>query len=338
MTKEELENSIIENDKDRIMKNLNEVWRDKKILEDCFEIILELFYSTDDKELLNQIDWAMYFILKNNCLDKALKIIKHKKYAYEKIKSFSHIYNAIFHNNEISTQLYRNLILNETEKYSQELMQLLDSTIIDISKLNLSIDEKISIFYKTMGSMCAHIKNNMNLCFKLLEDDELVKNDNNLLLTFVHFYGWNWMGTSTKFINEVEPKSDSQKQLIELLKLYIESVKEDNFGKRISTDFDIDIEIVRAKRRVEAEQNEKIRKQTDEYSLFSSLFPVTHLLIGNKVSYFYENNEKVYQRKPFPLQEFNYELEIPLDYTINPIDFQCTISYLLKGGKYETDN
>lgn len=338
MTKEELENSIIENDKDRIMKNLNEVWRDEKLWEDCFEVILELFYSTDDKELLNQIDWAMYFILKKNCFDKVWKIIKHEKYTYEKIKSFSHIYNAMFHSNEISNQLYKNLILTEAEKYSQELMQLLDSTIIDVSKLELTLDEKISIFYKTMGSMCAHIKNNMNLCFKLLEDDELAKKDNDLLLTFVRFYGWNWMGTSTKFIDEVEAKSNSQKQLIELLKLYIEGVKEENFGKRISTDFDIDIEIVRAKRRVEAEQNKKIRKQANEHSVFLSLFPVTHLLIGNKVSYFYENDENVYQKEPSPLQEFSYELEIPLDYTINPIDFQYTLNYLLKGGKYETDN
>jgi len=338
MTKEELKKSIIENDKDKIMKNLNEVWRDEELWEDCFEVILDLFYSTEDKELLNQIDWAMYFILKKSRFDKAWKIIKHEKYTYEKIKSFLHIYNTIFHSNEISTQLYKNLILTDAEKYSQELMQLLDSTIIDISKLDLTVDEKILIFYKTMGSMCAHIKNNMNLCFKLLEDDELVKKDNNLLLTFVRFYGWNWMGTSTKFIDEVEAKSDSQKQLIELLKLYIEGVKEENFGKRISRDFDIDIEIVRAKRRVEAEQSKQISKKADEHSLFLSLFPVTHLLIGNKVSYFYENDEKVYQKEPSPLQEFSYELEIPLDYTINPIDFQYTLSYLLKGGKHETDN
>lgn len=338
MTKEELYNSIQENNKDKIMRNLNEVWEDEKLWEECFEMILELFYSTDDKELLKQIDWVMSLNLQKSYFNKVWGIIKHEKYTYEKIKSFTNIYNAIFHNNEISTQLYKNLILTGAEKYSQELMQLLDSTIIDISKLDLTIDDKISIFYKTMGSMCAHIKNNMNLCFRLLEDDELIKRDNNLLLTFVRFYGWNWMGTSTKFINEVEAKSDSQKQLIELLKLYIEGIKEENFGKRISTDFDIDIEIVRAKRRIEAEQSKEISKQADEHSLFLSLFPITHLLIGNKVSYFYESGEEVYQKAPSPLHEFSYELEIPLDYTINPIDFQCTLNYLLNGGKNETDN
>ena len=338
MNKKELCNSIKEKDKDKILKNLNEVCRDENLWDDCFQVILDLLYLTEDKELINQIDLTMYFILKSSSIDKMLKIINHEKYTFEKIKSFSHIYNVIFHNNSISTQLYKTLILNNAEKYSQELMQLLESTTIDVSKLELTCDEKILIFYKTMGLICAHIRNNMNLCFKLLEDNELIKKDSNLLLTFVRFYGWNWMGTSSKFINEVDAKSDSQKQLIELLKLYIEGVKEENFGKSTSTDFDIDLEIIRAKRRVELEQSKKIRKQADEHSLFLSLFPATHLLIGNKVSYFYENNEKVYQKEPSPLHEFNYELEIPLDYIITPIDFQYTLNYLLKGGKHETDN
>ena len=338
MIKEDLINSIHVNDKENIILNLNKVWRDENLWDDCFEVILELFYSTDDNELLKQIDFIMYFILKKNTFDKALKIINHEKYTYTKIKSFSHIYNVIYHNNEISTQLYKSFIMNDAEKYSQELMQLLDSTTIEVPSLDLTIDEKISIFYKTMGSICVHIKNNMNLCFKLLEDDELVNNDQKLLLTFVRFYGWNWMGTSTKFVSEVEAKSNSQKQLIDLLKSYIDGVKEENFGKSISEDFDIDIEIVRAKSRVEAEQNKQIKKQADEHSLFLSLFPVTHLLIGNKVSYLYENNERVYQKEPTPLHEFSYKLEIPLDYLINPIDFQLTLNYLLRGGKYEADN
>lgn len=338
MTKDDLKNSIKENDKNKIMKNLNEIWRDDKLGEECFEIILNLFYSTEDNELLNQIDWCMYLILKNNALEKMLKIINHEMYTYEKIKSVTHIYNEIFHNNETASHLYKNFILLDAKKYSQELMQLMDSTKIDVALLNLNIDEKILMFYKTMGVICAHIKNNMLLCFQLIEDDNILNKDKDILMTFVRFYGWNWMGTSTKFIDEVEIKSDSQKQLIELLKLYIEGVKEENFGRNISKDFDIDIEIIRAKRRVEVEQSKQIRKQADERSTFLSLFPTTHLLIGDKVSYIYENDEKIYQREPSPLHEFRFELEIPLDYLINPIDFDQTLNFLLNGGKYETDN
>lgn len=338
MTRDELCVSIKENDKDTIIKNLNEVWRDESTWEDCFDVIVDLFYSTEDKEVLSQIDWTMCFIFKTNSIDKALKFVNHEKYDYERIKSFSRVHNKIFHNNDFSPQLYKKFILSNAERHSRELIQLLDSTTIEISKIELTHDEKILIFYKTMGLMSAHIRNNMNLCFKLLEDDELVKKDKNLLLTFVCFYGWNWMGTSTKFMDEVQAKSDSQKQLIELLKLYIEGVKEENFGKRISKDFDIDIEVVRARRHVNAEQSKKIKKQADQQSIFLDLFPVTHLLIGNKFSCFYENEGKVYQNEPSPLQEFSYELEIPLDYTISPIDFRYALNYLLKGGNYETYN
>lgn len=156
MNKKELCNSIKEKDKDKILKNLNEVCRDENLWDDCFQVILDLLYLTEDKKLINQIDLTMYFILKSSSIDKMLKIINHEKYTYEKIKSFSHIYNVIFHNNSISTQLYKTLILNNAEKYSQEVMQLLESTTIDVSKLELTCDEKILIFYKTMGSICAH--------------------------------------------------------------------------------------------------------------------------------------------------------------------------------------
>ena len=152
------------------------------------------------------------------------------------------------------------------------------------------------------------------------------------------FYGWNWMGTSTKFINEVTIRSDSQKQLIELLKLYIDGVKEENFGLNLSKDFDISTELIRAKRRVETEQSKQIRNQASEHSLFLSLFPVTHLLIGDKYSSFYEMNKKICQSGPSSLHEISCEFELPLDYLITPIDFQETITFLLNGGNYEKNN
>ena len=152
MIKEDLINSIHVNDKENIILNLNKVWRDENLWDDCFEVILELFYSTDDNELLKQIDFIMYFILKKNTFDKALKIINHEKYTYTKIKSFSHIYNVIYHNNEISTQLYKSFIMNDAEKYSQELMQLLDSTTIEVSSLDLTIDEKMLILLYSPGT------------------------------------------------------------------------------------------------------------------------------------------------------------------------------------------
>ena len=54
-----------------------------------------------------------------------------------------------------------------------------------LSSINLTIDEKILIFYKTMGSICAHIKNNMTICFNLLDDDGLLKKDENLAKKFI---------------------------------------------------------------------------------------------------------------------------------------------------------
>ena len=338
MTKEELTISIEEGNIDKIISNLNELWRDELLYEDCFNLVLELFYSTEDKNLLAQIDWCMHFMLKKNTLEKALKIIKHEQYTYKKINKLEHLHNEIFHNNKISSQLYKILIMSEAKKYSQELMQLLDSTTIDISTLDLNVDEKIKMFYKTMGSICAYINRNMNICFQLLEDDELIKKDEKLLLVFVRFYGWNWMGTSMKFITEAKINSQTQKNLIDLLKLYIERIKEENFGRSISKDFDIDVEIVRAKRRVDLEQSKKIKKQSDERSVLANLFKTTHLLIGNKYSHFYEKDKKIYQNKPSKLQEFSYELEMPLDYMMNRVDFEHTLDYLLNGGIDETNN
>lgn len=338
MTKEDLKNSIKDNDKDKIMENISEITMDEQLRESCFDMILELFYSMEDKELLNQIDWFMYYALKKNTLEKALKIIMHERYKYERIKIFTHIYNVIFYNNNIASELYKNLIFSETRKYCRELIQLLDSTKINITILNLNLNEKILMFYKTMGLICPHIKNNMLLCFQLLEDDNMTKQDKNLLITFVRFYGWNWMGTSTKFIEEMKIKSESQKQLVELLNLYIDGIKEENFDKNLSKDFDIDSEIVKAKQRIQLEQGKKIHDESEKHSFFASLFPITRLLIGDKFSYIYEDNGKVYQKPPAPLQGISFEYEFPLDYLINPIDFDYTLNFLLDGGNYETNN
>ena len=197
MTKEDLKSSILQNDKNKILANLSEIWKNETLDDECFSIVLDLLYSSEDKEILNQVDWSIYFSMEKNSMERALKIIQHEKYTYEKIKLFKHIHDAIFHNSEISTMLYKTLILLGTERYYHELMQLLDSVKIDLSTLNLTIDEKITIFYKSMGVICAHIKQNMLICFNLLEDDKLLQKDENLLITFVRFFGWNWMGTST---------------------------------------------------------------------------------------------------------------------------------------------
>ena len=43
MTKEELTISIEEGDRNKIISNLNELWRDELLYEDCFNLVLELF-------------------------------------------------------------------------------------------------------------------------------------------------------------------------------------------------------------------------------------------------------------------------------------------------------
>lgn len=338
MTKEDLKKSIKENDKDRIMKNLNEVWREEKLWEDCFEIILELFYSTEDKEMINQIDWTIYFILEKNGFDKVEKIIKHEKYTYEKIKMFSHTYNAIFQNNKFSSELYKYFILKDAKKHLKELMNLVRLKI-DINSINLSFDEKIVIFYKTMGIVNSDVKNNMNICFDILLDDKLLQKDKSMLLTFSCWFGWNWMLTSEEFIKQCKPMTDSQKQLLEYLKLYIEGVKEENTIEKLSKDFEIDTKIIRAKQRIDRERNEEINKNVEDESVLGKLFPRTHILKGLKVSNITSKGKEVYISKSIPMQEIGFgKYEWPLDYIITPIDFEDTLEYFLAGGKYEADN
>ena len=129
-----------------------------------------------------------------------------------------------------------------------------------------------------------------------------------------------------------------RKELIEMLKIYVDGVKEENFYKKLSHDFDIDSRVLEAKRRIDIEQNKKINEKSEQESIFSRFFPPVRILIGEKVvNIFEEESGKIVFRKT-SMQHINIEYEIPLDHILSPLDFQDTLNFLLNGGAYETNN
>lgn len=338
MTKEEFIESIKSNDNTRIIQHLSDIRLDLEKQKENYCLIVDLFYNTKDVDILNQIDWFFFsYLHKSQDEEDFFKITNHKNYSFNLIKMHSHIFQSMFQNNNISSKLYKHFILKGAKKHLKELCQLI-TLKIDINSVDLSVDEKIAIFYKTMGIVCADVKNSMKICFDILIDDELIKKDKDLLLTFARWYGWNWISTSGKFINQCKPETDSQKQLLEYLKLYIEGVREENNRENLSKDFEIDMEIIRAKQRIDKEQSEEISKNAEDASIFGKLFPRTHILKGLKVSNITDTANGVCINKPIPMQEFSFEYELPIDLKMSPIDFEDTLDYLLAGGKYETNN
>ena len=194
-----------------------------------------------------------------------------------------------------------------------------------------NVDEMSSVLLKEFSE-----RNNTVL--KMSEDIVVLEKDKELTIVFARFYGWNYMGASEKFISKAIPISRSQKELIEMLKIYVDGVKEENFNKKLSHDFDIDSRVLEAKRRIDIEQNKKINEKSEQESIFSRFFPPVRILIGEKVvNIFEEESGKIVFRKT-SMQHINLEYEIPLDYILSPLDFQDTLNFLLNGGAYETNN
>lgn len=335
---EKLKQHIEEDNKSEIIKCIDEIWRDDELCEMCFKTLVDYFFKSEDKEILSHIDFCVSFALdSNNLLDKVKFIIENPKYSYSKISKYEHIHSAMFHNNEISSQLYCYFMLNNARKYLHEITELIKQTNIDLKLMELSSEEKIKCFYKTIGAVTPSIIKNMEICFNLLEDDELLNKDSDLLMIFARFYGWNYMGTSEKFIENSKVKSESQKELIEALKMYIEGVKQENFNRNLSLDFDIDADVLRAKLRVDREQQKEISENVNKKGLLS-LFPITHILIGNKIVHVTEDGKGQIHCVETPMQKFSYESEIPFDCYFAPIDFEDTINFFLNGGSYEINN
>ena len=334
-----LKKYINENKKGEIINFINNIHRDETLLNSCFNIIVDLFYDTEDQEILNSIDWCLHFALKIKQLERINYIITHPKYDYSKIRKNQYIHSAVFHNNQVVNQLYSYFALKNAKKHLLEIMELINNNNkINLSSLNMNVEDKAKCFYITMGAITLNIQTNMNICFNLLEDDELLEKDKELMIVFARFYGWNYMGASEKFISKAIPISKSQKELIEMLKIYVDGVKEENFYKKLSHDFDIDSRVLEAKRRIDIEQNKKINEKSEQESIFSRFFPPVRILIGEKVvNIFEEESGKIVFRKT-SMQHINIEYEIPLDHILSPLDFQDTLNFLLNGGAYETNN
>lgn len=334
-----LKKYINENKKGEIINFINNIHRDETLLNSCFNIIVDLFYDTEDQEILNSIDWCLHFALKIKQLERINYIITHPKYDYSKIRKNQYIHSAVFHNNQVVNQLYSYFALKNAKKHLLEIMELINNNNkINLSSLNMNVEDKVKCFYITMGAITLNIQTNMNICFNLLEDDELLEKDKELMIVFARFYGWNYMGASEKFISKAIPISKSQKELIEMLKIYVDGVKEENFYKKLSHDFDIDSRVLEAKRRIDIEQNKKINEKSEQESIFSRFFPPVRILIGEKVvNIFEEESGKIVFRKT-SMQHINIEYEIPLDHILSPLDFQDTLNFLLNGGAYETNN
>lgn len=334
-----LKKYINENKKGEIINFINNIHRDETLLNSCFNIIVDLFYDTEDQEILNSIDWCLHFALKIKQSERINYIITHPKYDYSKIRKNQYIHSAVFHNNQVVNQLYSYFALKNAKKHLLEIMELINNNNkINLSSLNMNVEDKVKCFYITMGAITLNIQTNMNICFNLLEDDELLEKDKELMIVFARFYGWNYMGASEKFISKAIPISKSQKELIEMLKIYVDGVKEENFYKKLSHDFDIDSRVLEAKRRIDIEQNKKINEKSEQESIFSRFFPPVRILIGEKVvNIFEEESGKIVFRKT-SMQHINIEYEIPLDHILSPLDFQDTLNFLLNGGAYETNN
>ena len=145
------------------------------------------------------------------------------------------------------------------------------------------------------------------------------------------------MNNSIQFIKEVNIKSKAQKELIDTLNAFVKGYQEQYYTSNLSKDFDINIEILRTKRRIELEQNKQIQDKAREKSVLAKFISTTNILIGKKVVYMIEDRKNVYNLKSTSMQNLKVEYEMPLDYYLNPIDFQLTIEFLLRGGKYETN-
>ena len=275
----------------------------------------------------------------NVCIPNGYNVFTWETYDYSKIRKNQYIHSAVFHNNQVVNQLYSYFALKNAKKHLLEIMELINNNNkINLSSLNMNVEDKVKCFYITMGAITLNIQTNMNICFNLLEDDELLEKDKELMIVFARFYGWNYMGASEKFISKAIPISKSQKELIEMLKIYVDGVKEENFYKKLSHDFDIDSRVLEAKRRIDIEQNKKINEKSEQESIFSRFFPPVRILIGEKVvNIFEEESGKIVFRKT-SMQHINIEYEIPLDHILSPLDFQDTLNFLLNGGAYETNN
>ena len=65
-------------------------------------------------------------------------------------------------------QLYSYFALKNAKKHLLEIMELINNNKINLSSLNMNVEDKVKCFYITMGAITLNIQTNMNICFNLL--------------------------------------------------------------------------------------------------------------------------------------------------------------------------
>ena len=307
--------------------------------DELIDIIIELMLDTDDDKVLSCIDWLFYRKYYGvNFINQALKIFFNKKYNYNKISRMKQLYDLLLKNDIIADELFIKIITTNAKKYKLELIDLIEHNNININSASLSIENKVLIFYKIIGLTTLHIMKNLKLCFDLLQDDRLIERDKDIPLVFGRFYGWNYIGNSKKFLSEVKCTTDSQGKLIEYLSDFV-SYYQSQFENKITDDFDLNFEILRARQRIDLEENKKLIEDATKGSIFFNLVPTDRIIIGNRVAYSVKDlKNNIINTRETPMQNISIECEFPLDCIINPIDFYQTIDFLLSGGQNEINN
>lgn len=332
--------NIEKNNTSAIVNQIQEICMDSKLMEECFEVLIDLYYESEDLEIKSMLDLYFYNLSKcENIFGKIIYIIEHIKYQYSIINNNESLNSLIFHNDKISSRLFFYLMIKNVRKYREEIIELINNTNVDVSSIEISTNDKIKCFYKTIGLTGFNVRNNMLICLELLSKDDLPVNPlNDMVLVFGRFYGWNYMKNSIQLLKDFNAKSDSQKKCIEILDAFVKGYLNESSNAFLSSDFSISIDVVSARNRIELEQMNNIKELAKKKSVSLKFFPQTKILFGNKVAYNISNSKNADSFIESKMQNIKVEYELPLDLKLNPIDFNHTINFLLNGGNYETDN
>ena len=187
-----------------------------------------------------------------------------------------------------------------------------------------------------MGLTTYYVKKAMYMCLSLLKDDDCISNKD-IALIFGRFYGWNYIKNSSEFLKEVKPSSNHQKELVEMLDAFVTGYY-NQYQKDLSKDFNINNDILSARRRLDSELNKKMNEDAEKKSIFYSLFHRVNILFGDRVAFSVDDKFGDTEFNETKMSKFEVEYEIPLDYLFNRIDYNHTINFLLNGGKDETYN
>lgn len=329
-----LEEVITIGDEENTVEVICKMYDDENLFNSCYDTVIDLAFGSSSEKIINAINLLFLYRSRSINLAEAFKIFNLKTYSYDKFKQINNLYNSIIYNDVLSSELLFLLIVDAV-KYKKVLVDLVEHNNIDCSKIDMSIEDKISSFYKIIGLTTFHVKKYMQICFDLLLDDGLLLVDKELVLVFSRFYAWNYINNSNEFINNSLPKTNSQKELIWTLKEFVLNYDKDIKNSYVSKDFEIDSDIVNAKIIADNNLKKEITEEAYKKSVFYNLINHTTILRGNKVVFVSNFNNPNDRNKSTNMHPFGVGYEYPLDYLIDPIGYEITISFLLNGGKDE---